>query len=119
MGQGVESLNGRAASFLVGKDGTMYGDASLTFVFRDTPEVQFAQFIQEKPGRVILNIVVSQAFDKDSKVRLLSNIDKKMGLNNMDVEIHEVDRQQLKYSSRGKLALIVSDVPLLTTVQNP
>lgn len=117
--QGVKSLNGRAASFLVGKDGTMYGDASLTFVFRDSPEVNFAQFIQNKPGEAILNIVVSQAFDKDSKVRLLSNIDKKMGLNNMDVEIHEVDRQQLKYSSRGKLALIVSDVPLLTTAQNP
>ena len=119
LGQGVKSLNGRAASFLVGKDGTMYGDASLTFIFRDTPEVQFAQFIQEKPGRVILNIVVGQSFDQDSRDRLLSNIDKKMGLSNMNVEIHEVDRQQLKYSSRGKLALIVSDVPLLTTVRNP
>lgn len=47
----VKSIEGRAGTCLIGKDGSQYSGALLTRVFKDITSIDNAQFIQQKQGR--------------------------------------------------------------------
>lgn len=106
----IESIEGRTASNIVGKDGTRYSDAALTFIFKDVPNVRKAQFIQNEPGKVTLNIVPDRDFKQSEQNIILSLIDEKMGLRNIDVDIQLINEAELKYTKRNKLALVISNL---------
>ena len=97
-------------SNIVGKDGTRYSDAALTFIFKDVPNVRKAQFIQNEPGKVTLNIVPDRDFKQSEQNIILSLIDEKMGLRNIDVDIQLINEAELKYTKRNKLALVISNL---------
>ena len=106
----IESIEGRAASNIVGKDGTRYSDAALTFIFKDVSNVRKAQFIQNELGKVTLNIVPDRDFKQSEQNIILSLIDEKMGLRNIDVDIQLINEAELKYTKRNKLALVISNL---------
>ncbi len=105
----IKSINGRSNLFLVGKDDTRYSGAGLTYVIKDCPEIQYAQFIQHEKGKVNLNVVVNPDM-KLNKESILFFIEQKIGLKNMDVTIRTIGKDEIILTSRGKFNFIVSDL---------
>lgn len=108
---GIDRVDGRAMTFIIGKDGTKYSDSALTFIFKDTKGVRYSQFIQKEIGKVDLNLVTDKAYTNEVEQKILQLIDKKVGLANMEVSIHHVTEKELKFTSRNKLVLVVSELP--------
>ncbi len=106
----VERVEGRSASFIIGKDGTKYNDAALTFIFKDAHGVRLAQFVQNEVGKIILNIVPENDFSENDKEEVLKNIDQKIGKKNMDVDFRLIDESEMQYTKRNKLALVISNL---------
>lgn len=106
----VKKIDGRAISYIIGKDGTRYSDAALTFIFKSTNNVRFAQFVQKEKGSIQINIVPNEAFNIDNKKEILNLIDEKIGLSNMDVKISQISQDGLIYTRRNKLALIINKI---------
>ena len=108
---GIQRVDGRAGSVIFGKDGTPYSDAALTFVFKDVPGVRFAQFVQKQKGKVLLNIVPDESYTQESEKLILAGCAKTMGLENINLQILQVEEKDLRLSKRGKLALVVNEIP--------
>lgn len=108
---GIERVDGRALSVIYGKDGTPYSDAALTFVFKDVPGVRFAQFVQKEKGMVNLNIVPDDTYSDENCKIVMEGIEKTIGLGNMDITISLVKQEDMKLTKRGKLALVVNEIP--------
>lgn len=104
----IERVEGRAVSCIVGKDGTKYSDAALTFIFKDIHGVRMAQFVQDVVGKVVLNIVPERDFTEKDQQQILNYINQKIGLDNMDVDICLVVETDMQYTKRNKLALVIS-----------
>ena len=109
---GIDSIDGRAIAFIEDKKGTKYSDSALTFIFKDVPGVRFAQFIQNIAGIVILNIVPDELYSKDSERIVLDGIDRKIGLDNIDVQIVLIKEKDLKKSKHDKLSLVINKTGL-------
>lgn len=107
---GIEKVDGRALTYIVGKDGTKYSDAALTFIFKDAEGIRYSQFIQKEKGKVDLNIVPDSSFSEETVKQLVGNIDTKIGLENMEVNIQSVSEDELKYTSRNKLILVINEM---------
>lgn len=106
----IERVEGRSISYIVGKDGTKYSDAALTFVFKDVHGVRLAQFVQNEVGKIILNVVPENVFSEKDKEGILEYIDQKIGKENMDVDFRLIDESQMQYTKRNKLALVISNL---------
>ena len=106
----VERIEGRSISHIIGKDGTKYNDAALTFIFKDAHGVRLAQFVQNEVGKIILNIVPENDFSENDKEEVLKNIDQKIGKKNMDVDFRLIDESEMQYTKRNKLALVISNL---------
>lgn len=109
---GIDSIDGRAIAFIEDKKGTKYSDSALTFVFKDVPGVRFAQFIQNIAGIVTLNIVPDELYSKNSERIVLDGIDRKIGLDNIDVQIVLIKEKDLKKSKHDKLSLVINETGL-------
>lgn len=107
---GIQAIDGRAIAYIIGKDGTEYSDSGLTFLFKVINGVRFAQFVQTRKGETDLNIVPDNTFSDEDKRFLLHQLDEKIGLSNMDINIHLIKEEGLHKSKRGKLALVVNDI---------
>lgn len=106
----IERIEGRSISYIVGKDGTKYSDSALTFIFKKVHGIRFAQFVQNKIGKVIVNIVVEPTFNDDDKKCILKYINQTVGTENMDIEVRLIPESELQYTKRNKLALVVSNL---------
>lgn len=113
---GIDRIDGRSMTFIIGKDGTKYSDVALTFIFKDTKGVRYSQFIQKEIGKVDLNLVTDKTYTNEVEQKILQLIDKKVGLANMDVSIHIVTEKELKFTSRNKLILVVNELPAANSV---
>lgn len=109
---GIDSIDGRAIAFIEDKKGTKYSDSALTFIFKDIPGVRFAQFIQNIAGIVTLNIVPDELYSKNSERIVLDGIDRKIGLDNIDVQIVLIKEKDLKKSKHDKLSLVINETGL-------
>lgn len=107
---GIEKVEGRAMTFIIGKDGTKYSDAALTFIFKDTSGVRYSQFVQKEQGNVDLKIVSDESYSDEVEKHILYNINKKIGIDNINVTIHYVKEQDLIYTKRNKLMLVVNEM---------
>ena len=74
------------------------------------PNVRKAQFIQNELGKVTLNIVSDRNFKQSEQNIILSLIDEKMGLRNIDVDIQFINEPELNYTKHNKLALVISNL---------
>lgn len=110
--QGIEKVDGRAQNYIVGKDGTKYSDAALTFIFKEAEGIKYSQFVQVEKGKVDLNIVTDASFSKETENQIIRNVDEKIGLANMDINIHQISEEELKYTSRNKLMLVVNEISM-------
>ena len=57
-----------------------------------------------------MNIVPDRDFNQSEQNIILSLIDEKMGLRNIDVDIQLINEAELKYTKRNKLALVISNL---------
>ena len=57
-----------------------------------------------------MNIVPDRDFKQSEQNIILSLIDEKMGLRNIDVDIQLINEAELKYTKRNKLALVISNL---------
>ena len=104
----VKSIEGRAGTCLIGKDGSQYSGALLTRVFKDITSIDNAQFIQRKQGEVTLNVVVNGGFSQDDMKRLHEEVFAQLGEQNFNIRINQISPQELVYSKRGKFNYIIN-----------
>lgn len=107
---GIERVDGRAMTFIIGKDGTKYSNAALTFIFKEANGVRYSQFVQKVPGKVELNIVSDDSYTDDVEKQILHNINEKIGIDNINVTIHYVKEEDLVYTKRNKLMLVINEM---------
>lgn len=107
----IKSISGRTITTIRGKDGSVYNNAALTFILKEGKGIKFAQFIQQKDKHVDLNIVLAEGvLTEKIKVSLFDLIDEKIGLSNIDIEIHQISESELIYTSRNKFSYIISRI---------
>lgn len=97
-------------TFIIGRDGTKYSNAALTFIFKEANGVRYSQFVQKIPGKVELNIVSDDSYTDDVEKQILHNINEKIGIDNINVTIHYVKEEDLVYTKRNKLMLVINEM---------
>jgi phenylacetate-CoA ligase len=102
----IDSIYGKAADNILTKDGTKIG----RLFFTDVENMKLAQVIQHERGVITVNIVPDGIFSEKDKIKLLKNIDERIGLNNIDVNISIVDYSQIIYTKRNKFRQVISTV---------
>ena len=96
---------GRTDDYIICKDGSMV--SRIDFI-ESGEHIKACQWVQEKIGEVIVLIVPDEGFtDKDS-LFVKETTQKRVGINNLDIEIKTVSWDNLLYTSRGKFKLIVN-----------
>ena len=62
----IDKIQGRSGNCIKGKDGSIYNNAALTFILTYSHNIRYAQFIQKKNGKVLLNIVPEAVFSSQN-----------------------------------------------------
>lgn len=106
----IKSIQGRKSSCLVGKDGSRYSSALLTRVFKDIVTIDEAQFIQKERGKVNLNIVVGEQFSDKDMQTLRQAVEYQLGVDNFDLSIAKVSKEDIIYSERGKFSYVLNQM---------
>ena len=105
----IEKIDGRAIAYVICKDGTLISDSALTFIFKHECGVRYAQFVQNKKGKVDLNLVTNEMYNTETEKYILDYLDKTFGNSNMDTRINLIKESELQYSKRNKLSLVVNN----------
>lgn len=105
----IDRIQGRSGNCIKGKDGSIYNNAALTFISTYSHNIRYAQFIQKKNGKVLLNIVPEAVFSSQNLDELKQMIDLKIGLSNLELEINLIKEQDLIYTTRNKYSYIISE----------
>lgn len=106
----VKKIYGRSINYIIGQDGTHYSDSALTFIFKSVPNVRMAQFVQYEKGIVNINIVPERDFNESNKQIILNMMDQKVGLSNIKVTINIISINEIIYTSRNKLSLVINKI---------
>ena len=105
----IDRIQGRSGNCIKGKDDSIYNNAALTFILTYSHNIRYAQFIQKKNGKVLLNIVPEAVFSSQNLDELKQMIDLKIGLSNLELEINLIKEQDLIYTTRNKYSYIISE----------
>ena len=105
----IDRIQGRSGNCIKGKDGSIYNNAALTFILTYSHNIRYAQFIQKKNGKVLLNIVPEAVFSSQNLDELKQMIDLKIGLSNPELEINLIKEQDFIYTTRNKYSYIISE----------
>ena len=105
----IDRIQGSSGNCIKGKDGSIYNNAALTFILTYSHNIRYAQFIQKKNGKVLLNIVPEAVFSSQNLDELKQMIDLKIGLSNLELEINLIKEQDLIYTTRNKYSYIISE----------
>ena len=105
----IDRIQGRSGNCIKGKDGSIYNNAAMTFILTYSQNIRYAQFIQKKNGKVLLNIVPEAVFSSQNLDELKQMIDLKIGLSNLELEINLIKEQDLIYTTRNKYSYIISE----------
>lgn len=105
----IDRIQGRSGNCIKGKDGSIYNNAALTFILTYSHNIRYAQFIQKKNGKVLLNIVPEAVFSSQNLDELKQMIDLKIGLSNLELEINLIKEQDLIYTTRNEYSYIISE----------
>lgn len=72
--------------------------------------IKACQWVQEEKGKVTVLIVPDEGFTEKDSLFVKEATQKRVGMENLDVEIKIVSWDGLLYTSRGKFKLIVNRV---------
>lgn len=99
---------GRVDDFLICKDGSRV--TRVDFV-EDGENIKACQWIQKEKGKLLILIVPDDGFTDKNKEFVLDETIKRVGENNMDIEVKLAKLADLRLSKRGKFRLIVNEIP--------
>lgn len=105
----VKSIEGRKDDFLICKDGSRI--SRLGFVFKEVQHVKCAQLLQSTIGKVTVLVVPNIDFCDADKKLIENETIKRVGENNMDIEVKLAKLEELRLTKRGKFRLIVNEIP--------
>lgn len=99
---------GRVDDFLICKDGSRV--TRVDFV-EDGENIKACQWIQKEKGKLLILIVPDDGFTVKDKEFVVDETIKRVGENNMDIEVKLAELADLRLSKRGKFRLIVNEIP--------
>lgn len=99
---------GRVDDFLICKDG--FRVTRVDFV-EDGEHIKACQWIQKEKGKLLILIVPDDGFTDKDKGFVLDETIKRVGENNMDIEVRLAKLDELRLTKRGKFRLIVNEIP--------
>lgn len=99
---------GRVDNFLICKDGSRV--TRVDFV-EDGENIKACQWIQKEKGKLLILIVPDDGFTVKDKEFVVDETIKRVGENNMDIEVKLAELADLRLSKRGKFRLIVNEIP--------
>lgn len=106
----VKRIDGRNTENIIGKDGTRYNAAALTYLAKAIPNILIVQLVQNKQGELDINIIPNGVFSTADENATRKAIDEKIGLDNIEYRIRIITHNELIYSKNRKLSLIVSRI---------
>lgn len=108
MGGVIFRVLGRVDDFLICKDGSRV--TRVDFV-EDGENIKACQWIQKEKGKLLILIVPADGFTDKDKEFVLDETIKRVGENNMDIEVKLAKLEELRLTKRGKFRLIVNEIP--------
>jgi phenylacetate-CoA ligase len=105
----IKRIEGRLQELVVTKKGNLIPMTGINMHSDVFDNVKQFQFVQEKKGRLIMNIIKKSSYtDKDTEY-ILSELYKKMG-DGVDIEIVFVD--EIPLTERGKYRFLIQKLPI-------
>ena len=101
-------IQGRIEDFIICKDGTKVG--RLDHIFKGANNVKVAQLVQKEVGTVTILIVPDNSFCLSDEKRILDGLTKRVGLNNLDVQVEQVGFDKLIKSKSGKFKYLINQI---------
>lgn len=108
MGGVIFRVLGRVDDFLICKDGSRV--TRVDFV-EDGENIKACQWIQKEKGKLLILIVPDDGFSDKDKEFVVDETIKRVGENNMDIDVKLTKLDELKLTKRGKFRLIVNEIP--------
>ena len=99
---------GRVDDFLICKDGSRV--TRVDFV-EDGKHIKACQWIQKEKGKLLILIIPDDGFTDKDKEFVLDETIKRVGENNMDIDVKLTKLDELRLTKRGKFRLIVNEIP--------
>ena len=99
---------GRVDDFLICKDGSRV--TRVDFV-EDGEHIKACQWIQKEKGKLLILIVPDDGFTDKDKEFVVDETIKRVGENNMDIDVKLAKLEELRLTKRGKFRLIVNEIP--------
>lgn len=99
---------GRVDDFLICKDGSRV--TRVDFV-EDGENIKACQWIQKEKGKLLILIVPDDGFTVKDKEFVVDETIKRVGENNMDIDVKLAKLDELRLTKRGKFRLIVNEIP--------
>ncbi len=112
----IQSIEGRHDDVLRLPDGTRVG--RIGGVFLDVKGLELAQIRQCADGRVIINLVVNEAFTPQSLAVIQTELRHRIG-DTLPYEIAYVSPDDIVRTAAGKFKLVISDPPAAETKAHP
>lgn len=104
----AKRILGRVDDFLICKDGSRV--TRVDFV-EDGKHIKACQWIQKEKGKLLILIVPDDGFSDKDKEFVLDETIKRVGENNMDIEVKLAKLDELRLTKSGKFRLIVNEIP--------
>ena len=105
----LEGISGKAEDIVVVPGGRMVPGPLLSYAFKGLPGLVRSQIVQERPDRLRIRLVVSDAFMPRDEEAIRAGLRQRLG---RDVELDFEYVESIPLSGRGKYRWVVSEVPL-------
>jgi len=101
----VEKIDGRIESYVLTPDGRQLG--RLDFLFKDSENIEEAQFVQVEISSVTLNLVVTSNYSSSDEKQLLEDMRRYLGT---EIKIKPEYLKSIPREANGKFRQIISKV---------
>ena len=108
----IQSIQGRHDDALRLPDGTRVG--RIGGVFLEVKGLELAQIRQEADGRVVINLVINEAFTPNSLAVIQTELRHRVG-DALPYRIAYVSPEEIIRTAAGKFKLVISDPPVVVT----
>lgn len=108
VGGEIRRIVGRTDDYVICKDGSIV--SRIDFI-EHGEHIKACQWVQDEIGKVTVLIVPDDNFSEKDQRFVKEATQKRVGKNNLDIEVKTVSWDKLIYSSRGKFKLIVNRLP--------
>ncbi|MBU0639895.1 MAG: hypothetical protein KKB50_13585, partial [Planctomycetes bacterium] len=102
----VERIDGRIDAYIITPDGRRLG--RLGFVFKGSDTIREAQFVQDAPDHVLVNVMRSARYNGADEAALVRNLGAYVG---PEMKIDVAYPREIPREPNGKFRVIVSKIP--------